>query len=110
MYFEITESDMQREREAARALRKSRWWQNKIANGSCYYCSASVNAKTATMDHILPVSRGGRSVAGNVVAACKACNTAKRDHLASEWEEFLVKARAANQDPANLNKASSDKI
>ena len=110
MYFEISETDIQREREAARALRKSRWWQNKIANGSCHYCNSQINAKTATMDHILPVSRGGRSVAGNVVVACKACNTAKKDNLASEWEEFLVKAREVSQPEITPNKESSDKI
>ena len=105
MYFEISEADIQREREAARALRKTRWWQNKIATGKCHYCKSEITAKTATMDHILPVSRGGRSVAGNVVAACKPCNTAKRDSLASEWEEFLEKARASSP-----STESSDKI
>ena len=32
------------------------------------------------MDHVIPVARGGRSVKGNVVPACTACNRAKR-HL-----------------------------
>lgn len=104
MYFEISESDLKREKEAARALRKSRWWQNKIASGVCYYCNGPVTAKTATMDHILPVSRGGRSVAGNVVVACKPCNTAKKDQLTSEWEEFLEKSRTVTP-----NTTSSDK-
>ena len=30
------------------------------------------------MDHKVPVARGGRSVRGNVVACCAACNRAKR--------------------------------
>lgn len=70
---------VRRERAAARLLRKSRWWQNLIQNASCHYCGIKLNSTTATMDHLIPVSRGGRSTRGNVVPACKACNTAKRD-------------------------------
>ena len=29
------------------------------------------------MDHLVPVSRGGKSVKGNVVVACKECNNKK---------------------------------
>lgn len=68
-----------RERTAARELRQSRWWQNLIQAAKCHYCGVGLDAKTATMDHILPVSRGGRSTKGNVVPSCKPCNTAKRD-------------------------------
>lgn len=68
-----------RERAAARELRQSRWWQNLIQNAKCHYCGVELDARTATMDHILPVSRGGRSTKGNVVPSCKPCNTAKRD-------------------------------
>jgi 5-methylcytosine-specific restriction endonuclease McrA len=69
-----------RERAAARELRQSRWWQNLIQNAKCHYCGIDLDARTATMDHVLPVSRGGRSTKGNVVPSCKPCNTAKRDH------------------------------
>ncbi len=78
MYW-VSEQDIRREREKARELRRSRWWQNKIANAHCYYCQNPTPKKDATMDHIVPVSQGGKSTEGNVVVACKACNTAKRD-------------------------------
>lgn len=42
------------------------------------------------MDHIVPIIRGGRSTKGNVVAACKACNTKKKYLLPMEWEEYLT--------------------
>jgi len=38
------------------------------------------------MDHLVPLSRGGRSTKGNVVPACKRCNTGKKQNLAFEWE------------------------
>ena len=33
------------------------------------------------MDHLVPVIRGGRSIKGNVVPSCKACNTARKHSL-----------------------------
>ncbi len=74
-----SDAHVARERAAARELRTSRWWQSLIQNAMCHYCGVALDAKTATMDHVLPVSRGGRSTKGNVVPSCKPCNTAKRD-------------------------------
>ena len=67
------------ERQKARELRQSRWWKEKLANGVCYYCGDQFVAKELTMDHVLPLSRGGRSTKGNIVASCKKCNTEKKD-------------------------------
>ena len=36
-----------------------------------------------------PLVRGGRSSKGNCVAACKDCNTRKRDMLPTEWQDYL---------------------
>lgn len=85
MYFEPTEQHFRKEREAARALRKSRWWQSVVAEAVCYYCNTRVGRAETTMDHIVPIAQGGRSVKGNVVLACKPCNSAKRDRTAAEW-------------------------
>ena len=41
------------------------------------------------MDHIVPVSRGGRTTKGNVVPCCKECNNAKKQLLPMEWEDHL---------------------
>ena len=40
------------------------------------------------MDHIVPLVRGGRSTKGNVVPACKACNTGKKYRL--PWERTPI--------------------
>ncbi len=69
------------EKAKARELRNSRWWQQKIANGKCHYCGKALSAKIATMDHVIPISRGGKSTKNNIVAACKDCNTAKKNQL-----------------------------
>lgn len=44
---------------------------------SCQYCAARVSMKTGTRDHVMPLSRGGLDTLGNVVTACRFCNTRK---------------------------------
>jgi len=81
-----SEDRERREKHRARLLRRSRWWQSRLSSGaSCYYCGVALQPSTATMDHIVPISQGGQSTRGNVVPACKPCNTAKRDLTAMEW-------------------------
>ena len=67
-----------RERARARDLRKSAWWKQQLAKGVCHYCGKPFPAAELTMDHILPVVRGGKSTKSNCVTACKACNNAKK--------------------------------
>jgi len=69
-----------RERQKARELRASGWWINLVHRGECHYCKKRFPATALTMDHIIPVARGGTTTRGNVVPACKACNQTKR-HL-----------------------------
>lgn len=81
----LTEEEIRRERAKARELRRSQWWKRRIAAGVCHYCGRRVPPRELTMDHLVPLVRGGRSNKGNLVPACKACNTAKKYHLAFEW-------------------------
>ena len=67
-----------REREKARELRKTAWWKSLVAKGVCHYCGKNVGAENLTLDHVIPVSRGGRSTRGNCVPACKDCNSKKK--------------------------------
>jgi 5-methylcytosine-specific restriction endonuclease McrA len=83
-----------REREKARALRKTAWWQRRVQRGVCAYCEKSFAPKALTMDHVVPVARGGRSQKGNVVPACKACNDKKK--LMTPAEQLMMKPVAAD--------------
>lgn len=91
IYFEITVSpeDVRREKEKAQALRKTQWWQRQTGKAVCYYCRKPTPLKELTMDHIVPLIRGGRSTKGNVVPACKECNNRKKYLLPIEWEDYL---------------------
>ena len=67
-----------RERAKAKDLRKSDWWQRQLAQGVCHYCGKKFQPSELTMDHILPVVRGGKSTRSNCVPCCKACNSDKK--------------------------------
>ena len=43
----------------------------------CAYCEAEVNRRTATLDHVLPTSHGGKTTFENTVTACGPCNARK---------------------------------
>lgn len=87
--IEVSEEQIRREKEKARALRKTRWWKNRLARGKCHYCGGTFLPPQLTMDHLVPIVRGGRSTQGNVVVACKECNSRKGYLLPLEWEEYL---------------------
>ena len=86
----LEEEDLRREKRKARELRQTEWWKRKCAKGVCHYCSLFVKPKELTMDHIVPISRGGKTTKGNVVPACKDCNTKKKSLLPMEWDEYLA--------------------
>lgn len=65
------------EKIKARELKKSTWWKNKIAEGVCYYCGKKCESDKLTMDHIVPIARGGKSTKGNTVVCCFECNQEK---------------------------------
>ena len=44
---------------------------------TCQYCGEDVARKTATLDHVLPVSHGGKTTFENCVCACARCNANK---------------------------------
>ncbi len=87
--IEVSEEDIRRERNKARELRKSQWWKNRIGTGLCHYCGERVAPRELTLDHVVPLVRGGRSNKGNCVASCKECNSKKQHLLPIEWEEYL---------------------
>ena len=64
-------------------------WQQKTSSGTCYYCGSKVGYANLTMDHVIPLARGGRSTKDNLVPSCKQCNTKKKGSLPVEWEEYL---------------------
>jgi len=91
---DLDEQNLKRERHKARVLRQSPWWKRKCAKGRCHYCDRRIPAAELTMDHIVPVARGGKSTKGNVVPACKSCNNKKKQLLPMEWEAYIQRLQS----------------
>lgn len=83
------DSGLSQEKRKARDLRASAWWRKKTAAGICHYCRRQCKPGELTMDHIIPLSRGGTSERFNIVPACKECNNRKKYLHPTEWDEYL---------------------
>ncbi len=82
----LSDEEIKRERAKARELRQSQWWKRRRATGICHYCEGTFSPRELTMDHLVPLIRGGRSTKGNLVPACKDCNSKKKHQLVFEWQ------------------------
>ena len=91
--YDLDDTHIKRERYKARELRQSQWWKRRCAKGVCSYCGRKINPKELTMDHIVPISRGGKSTKGNLAPCCKTCNNNKKQLLPMEWEDYLARHR-----------------
>ena len=82
-----------REKRKAMELRQSQWWKNELAKCKCHYCGRRFHPSQLTMDHIVPIVRGGFTRKQNVVTCCKECNSKKKYLLPVEWQEYLEKLK-----------------
>lgn len=60
--------------------------QNVLARDrfACQYCGDKKPTSELTFDHVMPRSRGGRTLWTNIVTACSACNTRKANKTPQE--------------------------
>jgi CRISPR/Cas system Type II protein with McrA/HNH and RuvC-like nuclease domain len=58
----------------------------------CLYCGRYLRSKGVTLDHVIPVSRGGTHDPDNLALACPLCNAAKRERTPLEWLADLQRA------------------
>lgn len=63
----------------------------------CVYCDVNQRGPTfldkvpirLTLDHLIPTSKGGRTVRSNLVTCCNRCNTTRGDMDIVEWLALL---------------------
>lgn len=55
----------------------------------CAYCLVALTQKNTTVDHMIPLSRGGDNDALNLCICCSTCNSSKRSLTAVEYMERL---------------------
>lgn len=80
------------------------WLERNVARqmGVCYYCRCALSPSahpsyrdwTPTLDHIVPLSKGGEDREDNTVAACHACNHDKADMEVWEFRLIIERRRA----------------
>jgi 5-methylcytosine-specific restriction endonuclease McrA len=58
---------------------------SKLPFAVCTYCQKKIDGMFH-IDHIVPVSRGGKHVRENLCVACKRCNLSKGPKLLTEWK------------------------
>lgn len=57
-------------------------------NAKCFWCEADVSGGVHTIDHYIPLARGGTNWPDNLVIACVSCNCTKRDMLPDEFRRY----------------------
>tara|TARA_R100001086_G_scaffold235470_1_gene158385 strand:+ start:939 stop:1610 length:672 start_codon:yes stop_codon:yes gene_type:complete len=55
-------------------------------NRKCRYCNST---EDLTLEHVIPISRGGEHACYNLDLACKTCNCSKKDKTENEYAEYL---------------------
>ncbi|MCB0363258.1 MAG: HNH endonuclease [Bdellovibrionales bacterium] len=95
IFLPADSAHQKREKAKARELRQSQWWRQQLGSGKCHYCDGHFAKSELTMDHKVPIVRGGVTSKKNVVVACRPCNQEKKYFLPEE---------------RNLRKMSGDQI
>jgi len=54
----------------------------RLKRQHCFYCGQDAT----TVDHLIPISKGGNHSIGNLVAACLSCNSSKHVKFLFEWK------------------------
>jgi 5-methylcytosine-specific restriction endonuclease McrA len=64
---------------------------SEIARIKATPCVSCGSRDRITVDHIIPITRGGRHSIGNLQALCMPCNSSKNDKLMIEWKQQKAK-------------------
>lgn len=62
----------------------------RLMSRPCTHCGATENLH---VDHIIPISRGGRHSIGNLQMLCATCNLSKKNKTMTEWRAWLAKTK-----------------
>lgn len=59
----------------------------------CYLCGKSVTRQTVSIEHRIPITRGGSNWPANLAPACRSCNSRKHTKTEQEYRQYLAKYR-----------------
>ena len=92
----VSQRNIQARRAGARGQITSDQWRMLLRRHrfKCFYCAVKLSPSNRTLDHKIPLSRGGTNTINNVVPACRPCNNRK---LKMTTEEFLAREKQARR-------------
>jgi len=77
-------------------LRKELFERDKWA---CRYCGERVTTENATLDHLIPISKGGPDSPENLATCCLLCNSIKSGKTYEEAAPAILAALRKRRDP-----------
>jgi 5-methylcytosine-specific restriction endonuclease McrA len=70
-------------------LGKDTWIQvMSSTDWKCFYCDVELDKKNRTIDHVIPIDKGGKNIEENCVPSCLSCNCSKKHTLVTSWYGF----------------------
>ena len=108
--------------QAARELPKARGERDRRRTGSyrrirmlmlmrddkCFWCRKPLTVATSTVDHRIPISRGGLDNANNRVLACLDCNQRRKNYMPELRETCQEKKKRAKERTAGSSSANAN--
>lgn len=88
MYSSCRTRDKKYERETHFTISMLRELAKTVIGKPCKYCGEIIDHNNISMDHIVPLSRGGNSTIENIQLICKKCNTQKDKMLDYEFTKL----------------------
>jgi len=80
---------------SCRPLSSQEWSDiKKNQGGRCFYCGKVADL---TLDHCIPLSKGGGHVKENIVGCCKNCNSRKKDLMPDDFIKRLEEYNEFNK-------------
>jgi 5-methylcytosine-specific restriction endonuclease McrA len=90
---------LRRTAENAGTVTEADWLSLLDRHGNwCAYCGG---AGPLSVEHVVPLTRGGRHTLGNILPVCRPCNSSKGARLLSEWR-YHTRRRPVAERPSVL--------
>ena len=84
---------MRKNWNGAKWIRRERRLAIYIRDGlACVWCGSGLEDEgvTLSLDHVVPVSRGGRNVSRNLVTSCRKCNSVRSDRSLLDFAQAVA--------------------